>query len=369
MIISRRVKLISLLSFTFLLSSFGVAYASTTQIKVNGVTNSTIYKAGSNVDIRGTINGDVFCAGQTVNVDANINGDVICAAQTITLNGHVSGNVRLAGQTVNLAGIVDHNVSILAQSAYIESGSSTGNDLSLVAQTATIDSPVTRDISAAVSSLSLNNSVGRNVTTTVSNLSLNSNVKIGGNLNYTSSNKLVKSSSTIISGKTIFNVPKKSSSYSNSAWSFNLYLIIVLIITAIILVSLFPQVFVKLQKIGSKKVWQSLLIGFAAMFLVPATIIILFITIIGFPLAVFSFLTWTLINMLAPFLFAFYIGKLIISSQKSALLVNLTGAVVLGILSLIPVIGVLIMLLAVWYGTGTIILYFINSYKKPNYKT
>jgi hypothetical protein len=100
----------------------------------------------------------------------------------------------------------------------------------------------------------------------------------------------------------------------------------------------------------------------------PVLIGVLLISIIGIPLAILAAALWLIALMLCAPLAAFYTGRKIISGTHSALLVLLLGAFVLGIVSLLPILGQLVVLVAVWFGTGSILLNLKRIYKKPKYE-
>lgn len=352
----------------------GVAAAATRDPVVSGVTNHTVYQFGNSVTVNGTVNGDVICAGQNVNIDATVNGDVICAGQSVTVNGTVNGNIRVAGQTINIGAGTDRNVSVAGQSITLQSGARVGRDAGIAAQSATFNGQVGRDLNAAAQSLTLNDSIGRNVDATVNKLNLQSGAKIGGNLSYTSHNKLSQSGGATIAGTVSYHQPQtKANKGHGSFWGFwllrALYFSITLLIFSLILVAIFPQAFAAWNDRLRVRPWLALLIGFLAMFVVPAIIVALFITVIGAPLALLLMLSWIIIFFLlsAP-VAAYYIGSLILRNGHPLLRV-LVGGLILGLLNFVPVLGVIVTLLAVWLGSGGILLNLRHSYRSPNYRT
>ena len=325
---------------------------------VQGTTNTTLYKAGHNITIDGTVNGDVFCAGQTVTVNATVNGDVICAAQTVDVTGHIYGSVRLVGQTVTLGSTVERNTSIVAQTANIDASSNTNGDLSLVGQTANIYGAVGRDFSGAVKTLNLYNKIGRNVTTTVSNLYLGSGASIGGNLSYTSANDLYQAQGVKIAGMVSHEIPAPGNGHSlwGGWFAVSAFFLVGLVLITLVLIAFLPKLFTSWnKKIALEHPWMSLLVGFIGSIILPALTVVLFVTIIGIPLGIFLVLAWGVTSFFTLPVTAYFIGRLILK-KSPAVLAGLVGAVILGLVNLLPVAGTIIWIFAYWFGLGVILI-------------
>lgn len=351
----------------------GAALAAGDSAIVAGTTNHSLYKAGRDVNITGTVNGDIFCAGQTITVDATVNGDVICAGQTVTVTGSISGNVRLAGQSVTLGADVKHAASLAGQDVTIQSNARIGSDLSLAAQTATVDGRVGRDIRAASNTLGLDSVVGRNVDATVNKVELTGGAVINGDLTYSSPNRaaLHRQSGAQVIGQLTGKLTKTNNGNRmawRGAWVLAVYWAVIMVVFALVLVALFPQFFSRWNQVARSRPGWSLLTGFVAMFVVPAIIVALLASIIGVPLGLFLLGLWLIEAALSGPVAAYYLGSQILRAERRIPLVMLVGAVVLMIVYLIPVIGWLIMVLAYWLGSGTLLLNLKRAYPKPNYR-
>lgn len=352
----------------------GVAHGAPAVSSNSATINSSVYRAGRNVNVTGVINGDVFCAGQTVTVDAQVNGDVLCAGQTVNVSGKVNGNVRVAGQTVTLGADVTRSASVVGQDVTIESGAKVGRDLSLATQTTTINGHVNRDLSAATNDLVLNSTVGRNVDATVAKLELQNSADIKGKLNYSSQSQsdLHRSSGAKVGGAVSYHHINKNNNrggmWHRTMWAGRAYMEISLIIFALVLAALFPQLFDGWNQVARRRFWLSLLVGFLAMFIVPAVIIALFVSVIGVPLALLLILVWLTIIALSAPVAAYYIGSLIMHGGTSIPLVMLLGAVILAILCLIPWLGWLVTIVAYWFGTGALLINLRQSFARPDYR-
>jgi hypothetical protein len=355
--------------FVALFLSASVAYAASSNQNVTGTTNHSIYSVGQNIDITGTVNGDIICAGQSVEINATVNGDVLCVGQTVSVAGKVNGNIRVTAQTADIKSVAARNISVAAQTVNIDQSASSGGDMAILAQSADINGSVGRDLSGIATSLSLNNKVGRNVNLRVGQLQLSSGADINGNLSYKSTNRLSKSASAVISGKTYYRYaqPKHSSVFKSRGLLVHLFVIATFVVLGLVLVALFPQKFVSVYAVSRHRLWLALLTGFVAMVIVPGLIIIIMFSLFGIPIAALAALMWLTALLLSAPISSFYLGGLILKREKKIPLIMLVGSVVLGVLTLIPILGWIISFLAIWLGTGSLLIAGKQNFKKPKY--
>lgn len=351
----------------------GVAVGADSSSTAEGTSSSTIYKAGRDVNITGTVDGDVFCAGQNITVDATVNGDVICAGQVVTVNGTVHGNVRLAGQTVTLGAVVDKNASVAGNDIMLQSNSKVGGDLVGLGQTATLDGTVGRDAHVNANTLQINGQVGRNVWANVNKLELQKGGVVNGSVDYTSPRTLHRDGGTITGSVTYHKSVAEHRDWAmwrGAALLFRLYWGVALLLLAVVLAALFPQVFHRWNKVAWSRPWMALLIGFLTMFALPALLFALFISVVGVPLALLVMLAWAAGMLLSAPVAAYYIGSAVFQrSRRSPVLVMLVGSAILLVVTLIPVLGWMVAMLAYWFGIGVLLLNLRTAYKRPDYKT
>lgn len=339
---------------------------------VNQTVDSTIFASGRTLNIAGTVNGDIFCAGQTVTISAQVNGDIICAGQNINVTGTVQGSVRLAGQTVVVDSSVDGSATIASQSFTLGSKGEIGRDLSVGTSDTTLNGKVGRDLAAAGANIVVANEIGRNIKGTVDQLKLDSTADVKGNIDYTSNNDLERASGAQVDGTiSRSNPPQDSKDKGNMlelgfAW-FAYWLIAFLVIALALILAIPDFVHRSSDKVFAKP-WKAPLIGLAVTLLGPIVLIILAITLVGIPLAILLGLIWLVIVLLSGPFFAYLVGRLILRRSNQALLIMLVGALVVLVAYFIPIIGFLVMLAAVWTGTGMIVLELLQRTSRPYYK-
>ncbi|TAH35850.1 polymer-forming cytoskeletal protein [Candidatus Saccharibacteria bacterium] len=334
--------------------------------------DSALYASGSNVDIAGTVNGDVFCAGQTVVISGTVNGDVFCAGQSVSVTGTVEGSVHLAGQTVTIGGKIADSASLAGQTLVVQANASIGRDIAFAGESAVLNGPVERDVAAGVAQLTVDSSVGRNLRVRLDQLTLAGGARVGGNVVYTSTNKLERSGSAVVAGTVVQVIPPASNpvwtgSLAAIAWAFALYMFVALLLTALVLVLIMPQAFHVATGRARRHMGKTFLVGLVASIVVPVVLLALLFTILGIPLALFLGLVWLVMVLLAGPFAAYLVGRMVLRNGKNAILIMLTGAVILLVVGMIPFIGPVVGLVAFWFGLGTVILHLMR-FERPQYQ-
>ena len=350
-----------------LLFSAGVAAAASNDVVIRGA-DKTIYRAGENVTITGVVNGDIFCFGRTVTIDAEVTGDVICAGQTVTVNGVVKGDVRVAGQTVKIGAQVERNGTLAAQDASLQSNGTIGGDIGVFSQSSSIDGTIGRDIKAGSENLTINNRVGRDAEAYVTKLVLINKAAVGGNVTYESPNQLYRDRDVVVGGKVTHRELERDKQEAGSVpmW-LRAYFLLAKIVIGLTFVALLPQLFRRWNDVGTAQFGWAMMAGFIAMFALPAIVLGAVMTFVGIPLALFLIVAWLAALFPSMVLSMYFVGSRIIPRQHPLLIVTV-GAVVLGILEMLPYVGFLFLLAAYLYGTGALLVNLKRAYKKPKYR-
>lgn len=323
--------------------------------------DGSAFVAGSAVDVAGNINGDLYCAGQNITISGDVDGDVMCAGQTVTFSGTATGDVRLAGQTVAINGDVKGSATVAGQTVTIEGGGVIGRDAALFGQSIVINGEVARDVTIGSQSATINTSVGRDVAATLESLTLGKDATIAGTLDYTAPSKLTKDGDATVGGKITYTEQTYEERQAMPGYNFAgaIMGVLMLVASAVVLALIFPREFHRTTDTSVASASQALLavaVGLIAGIIMPFVIVLLMITIVGIPLALVLLVAWVLIVALSGAFAAYYLGRILWPSQTNAVLIMLFGAVTIAITLMIPILNVLIWFLAVWYGSGAILL-------------
>lgn len=323
--------------------------------------DSAFFGVGQTVNIAGTINGDVYVAGQTVTVSGTVNGDVLAAGQVVNINGNVAGDIRVAGQIVNVNGNISRSATIIGQTVSLDQKSAIGTDLVASANSVTLNGYIRRDVTIGGNSLVVAGNVGRNLGSYITSLTLGSDSRIGGNINYTSQNNLIKQSGATVDG----NISRQEPIQTKPAVSPGAIIIDIvwsILALSIIVVAasfLIPRWLEVVTRQALPAPWRALLVGLVAIAIAPITFLLLLISVIGVPLAVIGLLVWLVLVLVGYIFFAYYLGRLVFyKNGQTPLATGLTGGLVAALILHIPIINVFMVLIGGCLGTGMLLLEF-----------
>jgi|GEM_PF-987278 len=331
-------------------------------IMSNEVIDGTLYVAGSDVKMQGTVQGDLMCAGQNVEITGTVEGDVLCAGQNVTVNGDVHGDVRVAGQVVNIKGKVEGSVSLLGQNIDVDSAASIGRDATILGQQTSVAGTIGRDVESLGGSFTTTATIGRDLDVTSQQVSLGKGATVAGMFMYVSKNDATVDSGARVAGKTEHKMPPKDETESqfmgprayipSLIFSFASFLLV----GAALLVAA-PRLVRATTASITAAPFTTLGAGFIGLVVPPVVALMLFITVIGLPLGFIILLGWVISLIIGVVFTAQVVGRKIIAKLKwqdtlqnfAALLM---GLLALFIVALIPVIGGLVMFMAVVWGIG-----------------
>lgn len=326
----------------------------------NETVDHTLFAAGRQITIDATVEGDVFCAGQHVTITGRVAGDIICAAQTIVVNGQVDGDVRLAAQNVTVSGRVEGNMSAAGQTVNLDLPGSVGQDVSVAGNDVTLNGEIGRDVSAAGANIYLNSKVGRNVEARSEQLSLGKLANVSGNVTYQSYKDASRDQAATVAGKVTRQDPPARDNgrqAAGAAFGFNLFMVVALLVTSLILALLLPRFFWKVSDVADRSVGKTFLVGLLAAIVAPVVIVFLMFTLIGIPLGLLALLVWAVTLFMSGPVAAFSLGRVFFKDSTSAVMTMLAGSAVIAVLYLIPILNILTGILVGCFGIGALVRY------------
>jgi hypothetical protein len=121
----------------------------TVTVAANQIVTDDVYAAGGSIVIDGRVNGDVVAFAGTVTINGTVAGNVMVAAGTTTINGKVGGTLRAVGGTVTVNGTVGKDVVVGSGTLTIGGSALIGRDVWSGAGTTTVNGHIARDVQAA----------------------------------------------------------------------------------------------------------------------------------------------------------------------------------------------------------------------------
>ena len=227
----------------------------------------------------------------------------------------------------------------------------------------TVSAPVARRVQMSSGSVTLRNRVGGDVRGRVDHLKLDG-AQIAGNLDYTSDNQVELVNGARVSGTTTRHTPTdrgpRGAGNGVVGWLQGLIGIFAL---GLLLIFLLPGLSTRAIDAERAQPWASLGIGAAICVLTPIVALIVFIVGIfigGWWLGLLLIPLWILALAIGYVVSGFLLGRLIFAQLGWAryhdALKLLGGLFVLSVLVIIPVLGWLVALAALLFGTGALAL-------------
>ncbi len=338
-------------------------------------------KSGENTTCDEEVNDDLYISGGTVTIKKPVYGDVNAVGGVVLLSDEASveRDLNVGGGQVWVNSTVGDDVH--ATGGMVTFSNEIGDDLFIFAGNAVVEGTVKGDVFVAGGTLSLNGLVEGSVHSVGGQFMPGENMHIMGDLDYTADEEVTLPSGAMVDGTTTYTPPAQSGAGAASVpsqvgffsgfgaflgWALPLLFLVSLV--ALFLWTLFV-VFaapLKTRDVADKLVahpWKSLGCGVLFLIATPIVSLILLIIMITSPIGIFGFIIFGLGLMLAPALFAFFIGakimKLIykktdLTRRGHLVLASLVGAVIYSLVFLIPFLGPLVIFIGIIFTLGSL---------------
>ncbi|HEX5579138.1 MAG TPA: hypothetical protein VFY43_05675 [Candidatus Limnocylindria bacterium] len=122
--------------------------------------DGNLYLFAGQVTVDGTVDGDLVAFGGTVTVNGSVTGDLVAAGGRILLVGTVDGDLRLAGGQVEIPGATDGDALVTGGQVTFISGSMVGGDVIVSGGQVTVDGDVTGSVVGSAGQYSSSGAIG-----------------------------------------------------------------------------------------------------------------------------------------------------------------------------------------------------------------
>ncbi|HVC80909.1 MAG TPA: hypothetical protein VNL35_10480 [Chloroflexota bacterium] len=319
-----------------------------------------------------TIDDDVYSFGSTITIDGTVRGDVVAVGGTITINGTVTGNVNAAAGTITISGQVDGSVRAVGGDITVDGR--IGKDALIAGNTIDVaaSARIGRDVNVGARTANLNGYVGRNVAANVQTLHIGGTASVHGNLSY-GSDKADIAPGALIQGTVQHTHFDAQWPGTWQIWTTGVWPAVVafawlrgffsLAVLGLLFLLLVPSLGRRTVTTLGRRPWASLGLGLAVLITVPI------VTAVTFALGVFIGGWWLALLALAIYVLAialslpitgFFVGQWLLR-HVGAREVWPGAALILGLAlvmlaSLVPILGALVVIVAVLFGLGTLTL-------------
>jgi cytoskeletal protein CcmA (bactofilin family) len=325
--------------------------------------------AGPTVRVDGTVEGDLIAFTRSLTVTGHVTGDVIGFAGDTVIDGVVDGNVRLFTRTFVLQGTVAKNVTDFSNTIDMVSKASIGGGMILFTAEADLDGKLQRDLLGVIAKTDLDGSIGGQTWIRGGTLTVESTAEIRGPATFVGSSQPVVESGAKLASPIHVELTQavretrrtRARTVFRAVFSYAGALVVGILIL-LVLPGFFQAALREAGKIG-------LPIGIGALALIVGGFLVvlgIILIIIGIGAGVAAVLGYAPVLYLAQVFVGAWLGYRILGPSPaiaSSSIGPAVGRIALGLLILhvagfVPVLGGLVRLTVLLWGTGAVLLAF-----------
>lgn len=347
--------------FVFLPASVQAQSSSTAEAEVLSdspvVPMSPSFFASEQVTLRETYPGSVFVAGGQVNFSGETYGDLLIAGGSVFIDGVVNQDLYVGGGTVIISGEVLGNVVVAGGEIRFSPTAVVGGSVISAGESIQLDGTVQQQSFIFGRSIEFLGIFKSDVHVDAEEIRVKEGAVIQGFMTGESPQEVVVSDPAQVTRGVAVVVSEKTTHQSRDSLYWWLSKVAVTVVSfsiiLIILTGLFGKQIARLS-LEAVKEWQSsLLTGVVVFMSLSLGMFILFLTILGFKAGVIFFCLLLALGAIGWILPAFFFGQWIFPSQNFYVQA-LVGAVMVGVLISLPLVGWLFGVFLTVLGAGAL---------------
>jgi len=334
----------------------------------------TTFAMGGNVVQETPADGDLYMVGGDIKLLAGVAGKLYATGGNVQLDGPVAGSAYAAGGNVEITSPVGGDVRVAGGDVRLASSARIGGDLSIAGGSIEIEGPIAGGVHAAGGHVRIDNVVRGDASVRAGSVVLGPNAVIEGTLRHAGPGKVERAPGAQVKGGV--------ASISNAEWlgvdeddegvtevvrpakqGDSDGLIFILMLAAIV-AGFAPSAGRSIGTVLARRPGGCVLWGFIALVCIPVLVILLAVTIIGIPIALFGLLAYPLLLLAGYVSFGVAVGLLVLrrwkpeSAEQRGWQVGaaLGATLLIGLLGMLPGVGTLIDLLILIVGVGALVI-------------
>ncbi|MCX7622515.1 MAG: polymer-forming cytoskeletal protein [Thermomicrobium sp.] len=255
-----------------------------------------LYVAGNAIDISGEVTRDVFAAGSMVTIAGRVGGDVTAAGGLLRGSGPIVGSLRAAGSMLEVTGPVGWDlVAVGVGTATVGRTATIAHDVAVLeVGTLTIEGTVRGSVRGSVGTLVVAGRVFGDIDVEADRVEIRDGARIDGALRYRSPQPATIAPGARIDGRREYTPTTRAQGEPRTAleraldWIMTVLLRLAwALVTGTLLVLALPRQTVRAAEALRQAPLWSLLWGAAILVLVPLLVLVLALTVVGLPAALF----------------------------------------------------------------------------------
>lgn len=332
------------------------------------------YAAGVSIVITAPVAGDLSAVGGSIISAASVAGDELLLAGSISSRSPVAGDLRAGGGSITIEKPVAGD--IIAFGFSVNDSGRAGGSVFITALNTTISGGASGPVTIYGNNVSLAGDFANNVNIVATGrLTLAPDTTIHGALSYEAPQvATIPASVTIIGGvdyKDVSYLPNASASRVLTFASVGFFLF-VRILGALILAGLLAGLFPRLAEVITERAYTArvrsilltMLLGFAVLVATPILFLMLMLTFVGIWIALLILILYIIVAFLSLMYAGILIGSVLarLYARRETVLWHdgVLGMLALSVITLVPFIGIFIILLLTTFSAGALLLVFFN---------
>lgn len=335
-----------------------------------------VYLSGDEIRITEPVGADLFAAGRRIRIERPIGADGALAGATVDVKSDVGQDLRVAGGTVNIDAAIGGDLMATGGTVRLAKTSAVTGSALIAGGTVIIDGKLAHGAKIYARDISVSGQIAGNTRLYAQEVALAPGARIEGDLIYASANPLSADQLAQVTGKVVReSAPEGWKTASNEsapsgAWFSPVFFLSMLVCGSLLYI-LFPNAVAGARQSIKHYPLRSLLIGLALLFTLPPVAILFMITVVGLPIGLGLLALYPLLLLMGYLATAFFIGREAANAmhQPSEFTLGrqiafLAGALlILAIAGMIPVLGGLLVFLALVIGIGGWALWLHQRYR------
>lgn len=315
-----------------------------------------VIAAGDAVTLRDSVGGDVMMAGGDLRFGGTTEGSYLGAGSSQDVGGRIGGSARAAGGVVRLHAAVARNVTLAGGEVIVDGDAVVGRNAYAAAGRVEVVGSVEGSLRVAGGEVILDGPVLGDVHVDAGTLRVGPDARIEGDLRY----RVRDAPASIDPGARIAGavVERPSEPGEGGRTVQRVLRVLAFLLAGGVLVGLFPGAATAAAVAARNRSAASAGVGLLCAIGVPIGIGVTALSIVGIPLAIIVALLFGIALYLAPVPPAVWLGSLLLEARtppgrRSGRVAEFAaGGAVLGVLSFVPIVGLLVRAAVVLVGLG-----------------
>lgn len=328
---------------------------------------------GPSVRIDGTVEGDLIVFSRDLTVTGHVTGDVLAFAGQALISGTVDGNVRIIAHSTILQASIGKNVSAIASSLTVTPKGNVGGGVIAIAGEADLDGKIGRDLLGMIGRSDLDGLIGGQVWIRGGSLNVASTAELDGPVTFQGREKPSVAAGAKLASPIRLEITQEVVRSRRSVTRQAIHEIIsygAALLAGILLLTVLPGFFrATLRETGM----IGLPVGVGALALISGVFVLILgvlLAFVGVTAGVAGVLLYAPILYLAQVFVGAWLGDKILGvtvTSTGAMIGRMAlGLLILHVAGLIPVLGGLMWMVVLLWGTGAILMGFYRMSRRES---